>query len=59
MNKPIKQKSREEREREIEVWKLYEDEIVILSFRNRGTAIREKERLEKDGLRKLELRRDK
>lgn len=55
-NKPIRQKSREEREKE--VWKLYENENVVESFRNKGTAIREKEKIERDGLRKLELRRD-
>ena len=56
MNKPIIQKSREEFEKE--VWKLYEDGEVIDSFRNKGTAERRKTRLEKNGLRKLELKRD-
>ena len=56
MNKPIRQKSREEFEES--VWKLYENGEVVDSFRTRGSAIREKSRLEKGGLRKLELRRD-
>ena len=56
MNKPIRQKSKEEREKE--VWKLYEGENLINSFRNKGTAIREKLKLEKNDLRKIDLKRD-
>ncbi len=56
MNKPIRQKSREEFEES--VWKLYENEELIDSFRTKGTAEREKTRLEKGGLRKLELKRN-
>ncbi len=56
MNKPIRQKSREEKEKE--VWKLYENGEVIDSFRTHGAAEREKTKLERNELRKLELKRD-
>ena len=57
MNKPIRQKSREEFEEN--VWKLYENGEAVDSFRTYGAAKREKTKLEKNGLRKLELRRGK
>ncbi len=56
MNKPIRQKSREEKEES--VWKLYEGEKIIDSFRTKGAGEREKTKLERNGLRKLELKRD-